>query len=84
MMTQIYFGVDVSQARLDSFVATDAKCGVFESFDNTAEGIEALRAFALQHGAQMIVMEANNLFGQWNQYYLADEIAAGALTAIGF
>ena len=35
-------------------------------------------------GAEMIVMEANNLFGQWNQYYLADEIAAGALTAIGF
>ncbi len=59
MMTQIYCGVDVSQSRLDSFVALDAKSGVFESFANTAEGIEELRLFAFRHGAQLIVMEAS-------------------------
>lgn len=59
MMTQIYCGVDVSQSRLDSFVAVEARRGVFESFANTAEGIEELRLFALKHGAQLIVMEAS-------------------------
>lgn len=57
MMTQIYCGVDASKAWLDSFVATDAKRGVFERFENNVEGIDELRAFALKHGAHMIVLE---------------------------
>jgi transposase len=61
MMEQIYCGVDVSKARLDSFVATNSKAGVFDSFENTAEGIEQLRQFAIVHGAQVIVMESSGI-----------------------
>ncbi len=61
MMMQIYCGVDVSKARLDSFVATSSKAGIFDSFENTAEGIEELRQFALVHGAQVVVMESSGV-----------------------
>lgn len=58
-MTQIYCGVDVSKARLDSYVATGSTGGVFESFANTACGIDELLAFARSHGVDVIVMEAS-------------------------
>lgn len=64
MMEQKYCGVDVSAARLDSFVAKDTGEGVFKSFENTPEGIEHLRQFALAHGAGMIVMEASGVVGR--------------------
>lgn len=59
MMKQIYCGVDASKARLDAFVATSSTGGVSESFENTAEGIEALHRFAIKHGATMVVMESS-------------------------
>lgn len=58
-MTQIYCGVDVSKARLDSYVATGSSGGVFESFANTACGIDELLAFARRHGVDVVVMEAS-------------------------
>lgn len=58
-MTQIYCGVDVSKAWLDSYVATSASDGVFGRFENTAEGIGDLQGFARQHGAGLVVMEAS-------------------------
>ena len=58
-MTQIYCGVDVSKAWLDSYVPTGASAGAFKRFENTAEGISELRCFALQHGAGVVVMEAS-------------------------
>jgi transposase len=64
MMEQKYCGVDVSAARLDSFVVTDTGEGIFKSFKNTPEGIEQLRLFALEHGADMVVMEASGVVGR--------------------
>lgn len=58
-MTQIYCGVDVSKAWLDSYVATSALDGVSGRFENTAEGIGELLMFARQHGAGLVVMEAS-------------------------
>ncbi len=59
MMTQIYCGVDACKARLDAYVSTSPTGGVSESFENNAEGIEALRLFACKHGAEMVVMESS-------------------------
>ncbi len=59
MMKQIYCGVDACKARLDAYVATSSTGGVFESFENTAEGIDGLRRFALKHGAALVVMESS-------------------------
>jgi len=59
MMKQIYCGVDVSKARLDAYVATSSTGGVSESFENSAEGIDALRRFALKHGTAVVVMESS-------------------------
>lgn len=58
-MTQIYCGVDVSKAWLDSYVATSASDGVSGRFENTAEGIGELLAFARRHGSGLVVMEAS-------------------------
>jgi transposase len=58
-MTQIYCGVDVSKAWLDSYVATEASGRVYKRFENTASGIAELRIFAREHGAGLVVMEAS-------------------------
>lgn len=55
-MTRIICGVDVSKRRLDAHVAP---LGVFESFDNNAEGIAALADFCRRQGVQLVVMEAS-------------------------
>ena len=59
MMKQIYCGVDACKARLDAYVATSSTGGVSESFENSAEGVDALRRFACMHGAAMVVMESS-------------------------
>jgi transposase len=61
MMEQIYYGVDVSAAHLDSFVQTPTGRGVFKRFENTPEGIEQLYQFALEHGVHTVVMEASGV-----------------------
>lgn len=58
-MKQNYCGVDACKARLDAYVATSSTGGVSESFENTPEGIEDLRQFALSHGAGLVVMESS-------------------------
>lgn len=64
MMEQKYCGVDVSAARLDSFVMKTTGEGTFKSFENTPEGIDQLYQFALEHGAGTVVMEASGVVGR--------------------
>jgi len=51
----IVCGVDVSAATLDARVGRD---GAYQRFQRTSEGITALGAFARQHQADLVVMEA--------------------------
>ena len=55
-MNRIICGVDVSKARLDACVV--AAEPVFESFDNSAPGVDALAAFCRRQGVDLVVMEA--------------------------
>jgi transposase len=54
-VTTIICGVDVSSATLDACIGRD---GPTRRFARTAEGIEALAAFCLAHGAGLVAMEA--------------------------
>lgn len=54
-MARIVCGVDVSKQRLDAFIVGP---DISASFDNTAEGIDALGVFARAGGVDLVVMEA--------------------------
>jgi transposase len=58
-------GVDVSKTWLDAWVAPSH----FQRFDNTAEGVEALRAFCCDHDIELVAMES--LGGVEQAAYLA-------------
>jgi transposase len=54
-VTRIICGVDVSSQWLDARIGRE---GPFERFASTPEGIEALAAFCMAHGVELVAMEA--------------------------
>ena len=55
-MNRTVCGVDVSKAKLDTWIEP---VGVFTSFDNDTAGIAKLAAFCRQHAVSLVVMEAS-------------------------
>jgi transposase len=55
-VNKIICGVDVSKARLDSWIEP---AGAFASFDNDTAGIAELAMFCRKHEAELVVMEAS-------------------------
>jgi transposase len=52
---QIFCGVDVSKAWLDTWIEP----GHYQRFANTPEGVEALLDFCREHGVDLVVMESS-------------------------
>jgi transposase len=67
-VTQIICGVDVSSTALDAHVHP---AGVYQRFDNSADGIAALAAFCRDHKVDLVAMEATGGYERQALYLLA-------------